>query len=475
MSGLKSAWLNWSKTPPAARTLIVLAFIAAPALGVLAMTMGLLSQSKPAFIAILPTILLLGFSLILERRGLLLFLLIVRGGLDPFLEATRVPLGSASMGLGGVLNGLLIVLAIIEARRQNNDDLPRMLKKGVPLALVLLFALMRSPAPAEATKLLLNIVTYACMFSLGVVLAREKGLDYVLKVVLYASIPAISLSLVMYVTGWQVGAGAANLGEWIESRGRFQGSFAHPNIMAFFLTNTVIVCLYLFPKIESKAQRLGIYITLALALTLIILTKTRAAWIALAMIFALYGVLFNRKLLAPMIILGAITSLIPEVQERLLSLKDDRPYLIYSTLNSYAWRKAIWADALAYMNASTWLIGAGLQGFFVDSVKFFHLSGGNPFGAHNVYVQLLYDTGIFGLTLWVALLLSLIIPILKAWNKDRATAFAGLCFWVVYVTVGYSDNILGYLVYNIYFWIAIGAITHDVMNAPPKRNRDTNL
>lgn len=456
---------QWYRLSLAARALLIACIAAAPLIGFMSVMSGILGHGRPVFLLAVPLALILLLAVLVSPYGLLLFILLTRGGLDPFLEATKIPLGSASMGLGGVLNGLIIFLAIILARQTKSETLRSALRWSAPLVLVIAIACMRSPNIGEAVKFILGIATFISAFAIGVILTERKGLDYTLRMILYASVPAILLSIFMLLTGWSGPSAAVGAGDAISAAGRFAGAFSHPNIMAFFLTNTVVIALYFLARKNSTGARphaYSLFLMLVSAGGLIVASKTRSAWAATAIILCVYAALFHRKLLVYLVLGGIGALFVPAVQDRLVDLSDDRGYLIYSTLNSYAWRKQLWSDALAFLSWQGWLWGNGIRSFFTDSTTFFKLSGGTPFGAHSIYVQLIYETGIIGLISWLTPLIGLAYRFARTWHSEKNAAFTGLCLIVAYMTVCYSDNILSYLVYNIYFWLALGAI----MGAP---------
>jgi len=443
-----------------------LAFLMAPALGFAAVLLTSLGENRPALLIALPCALALGLLLILRPTLLLVAILTVRAGLDPILEATKLPLGATSMGLGGVLNGLIIVLAIYEIKKNKHNSIKLRRSFLAPLLCVALVGLIKSPTPAESIKLVLNICTYFFVFALGYSISARDGTTSALKTVLNSSWPAIFLSAAAYFSGTQLSRTSTDGGEMIGSVGRFSGSFSHPNIMAFYFTVVVVVCIYFLSRTRDRTKLSLAGLTLVVSLAFILLSMTRSAWIAIAITALLYSLIFNRRAFILLLAGGLLTLSLPIVQERLSTLTDDRPYLIFSTLDSYSWRVALWKDALSYMAPETWAWGNGINSFFAESPRFFSISGGRPFGAHNVYLQLLYDTGLVGLLVMLAPLVSLLIMLTKGWAKNRQASFIGLASLVIYLTVCYSDNILGYLVYNLYFWFTLGAVTYATNTAP---------
>ena len=351
--------------------------------------------------AALPAVILLGFVFLINKQALLVSIIFLRASMDPVLETTKIPLGNTSMGLGGVLNGLIILLVLFSFRAEHR---PYMRKAGwlaLPLFLILLASIFWSAAVADAIKQYLALVTYASMFVLGVIYAEKWGVDRVLKLVLYAGSLPILLGVMMLLMGHR------------GLDGRFAGPFEHANMMAFFMLNTAVAALYFRGKAMMAAEgaheainKVAVNLILFGALLMLVMSQTRSAWAAASLVLLLYSVFFERRLIPVLIGVGALLFFVPAVQDRLLDLRDSRSYLLYSQLNSYDWRLVLWRDAINTIQSADLLVGAGFGSFMPDSLSFFSLSNGVAFGAHSVYVQLLYETGLPGLLAFVLILIS---------------------------------------------------------------------
>lgn len=449
---------RWFALSLSAKLFLLASVSLAPIVGIASVFSGLLSNSKPVFLLAVPATLLLALLYLAAREYLLISILLLRGCLDPFLEVTKIPLGSTSIGFGAVLNGVILLLALTTPSKPKNTKNDQILYWAILFFAIMLVGAVRSTTQAEAIKFVFALFTYWAAFSIGASLTHKHGFAFALRIVLHASFLAALLSLFMWASGWRIYNGNESFIEKIEAAGRFSGAFSHPNIMAFFFLNAIIITLYLLPKEHKISGRLYLLAILASSTLLIVASKTRAAWAASILIFVVYTLIFNKRLI-PWLLIGAATvALTPAVQDRLQDLADDRPYLVFSTLNSYEWRKQLWSEALRSMDWMQWVWGSGVRSFNTNSVQFFSLSGGNPFGAHSVYVQLIYETGVIGLFAASALLVRLTATFVASWVYSKDLTFLGVCFVAVYTITCYSDNILNYLVYNVYFWMALGAM-----------------
>lgn len=129
----------------------------------------------------------------------------------------------------------------------------------------------------------------------------------------------------------------------------------------------------------------------------------------------------------------------------------------YAKLNSFAWRVLMWESGLQWMRTSNYFLGYGLESFRFYSPEFFPLAGKYNPGAHSVYVQLLFELGVFGLSAFLWLYVRMLAGIRAMARVDKLGAFVCAFLVVNYLVFSFSDNMLGYLSFNWYFWFVIGA------------------
>jgi O-antigen ligase len=150
--------------------------------------------------------------------------------------------------------------------------------------------------------------------------------------------------------------------------------------------------------------------------------------------------------------------MIPEVRDRITDLAQGNEVINYSKLNSYAWRKMIWTQGLLWMETKRYLFGYGLESFIYYSTTFFTMSGGTHMGAHSVYVQLLFETGVLGLLAFIWLHFKLFLLLKPYYKTNKLMIFTAIMFLLEFALNSYSDNMLAYLSFNWYLWFVLGAI-----------------
>jgi len=423
--------------------------------------LGTVMLEKPMVLVGTPAMIALFFLFLIDRPKLLMAILLLRAALDPILEAARISVGSINTGIGGLLNALIIALTISAVLESKNKGFKQGAAIFAPFMLITFLGIFRSPLPGDAIKLYLSLLTYFCSFLVGIHLASSPGGHRLpLRVVVLSSLIPVGISLIMLATGWSFGVAAEMDDIPGAEGGRFAGPFTHPNIMAFYLLLNVALVLYLWRTSEVKnfVTKFAAPTYLALLVVLLLLTKTRSAWGACFLLFFLYGSFIERRFLLVLVLGMLLSTLLPSVRERLVDLTEGNAYVQYAKLNSYAWRVLIWTEGLSYMEPVKYLFGYGFEAFKFFSLTFFSMAGSRMWGAHSVYVEVFFELGLVGLLAFAWLLLALVWQMgAKALKRDLLAAL-GVLLVFCYALICYSDNIFGYLVFNVYFWLAMGGI-----------------
>lgn len=399
----------------------------------------------------LPVIFLLGLLFFFNRNFLFLLVILFRSMLDPIFNMTKFGADGSGVGVGGVLNALVIGLAAIELFRQSSPALSNLRSIWGPFVLVMIASAIAAPSFWGALKMNLTILSYAAIFILPLFLIKSKeDFSHWMKVVLWSSVIPVIYAFLELASGG---------GHTVEGL-RIKGTFSHPNIFAFYL---VLMILLLFSVAQGKLIEVSagvrrlLPVFILLMLVLLVLTKTRSAWAACFTYFFFYGLLFERKVLIPVIMLPFLALAVPEVRDRLMDVSTGNEHVQYAKLDSYTWRKSLWTHAMAWMAPVRYVFGYGAGSFTHYSPIFFPLAGGVGWGAHSVYVQLFFEAGLMGILSFIWLVGSAIRRVKGIFPLDRVTAFTITMLLIEYAVVSYSDNMLDYLVFNWYFWFVVGA------------------
>jgi O-antigen ligase len=425
-----------------------LGILGALMMGLFIAMIGGLADTRKGILLGLPAGLIVGLFFLYNRYALLLIIVFLRSSLDLVFDATKL----GDFGLGAVLNGLVILIALIALAEK--PDIARKIAKDVwlPFLIISLATLTIAPDLVSGIKTYIALLTYASIFFLAVKLIKtEEDYGRWMKAILLSSLIPVIYGFIDAATG-----GVAR-----EEGFRIRSTFSHPNIFAFYLVLMLTLVFY-FMKAKVSfipewiRKTLPIYLFLMMALLL--MTKTRSAWLACFVFFLIYAFLYDRKYLIWIALIPLISLMIPEIMDRITDLGQGYEVINYSKLNSYAWRMLIWHDGLNWMMPSHYMFGYGLESFKFKSVDFFTMSSGMPNGAHNIYVQIFFETGLLGLLAYIWIYFKTAKILLPFYKVNPLMIFIALMLLIEAATESYTDNMLVYLSFNWYLWFVLGAI-----------------
>ncbi|WP_416758322.1 O-antigen ligase family protein [Roseateles sp. So40a] len=453
---ISGAWRQWRDGLEGVSLLGLIGLLSgAVAIGLITVMVGGAAADKPVMLAVLPLMLVTGFLFLYSREAFLLVVLLVRAGANPVFEETRL---AAIGGLGGLLNALILVLAAIIIAR-DPKRVPRIAwMVWLPFIAVQALGLVYSPDKVQAVRLYLGQLSVVALFLVSFYLVREEAdLNKMLKLVTWSSVP-VALVTLIYIG---LGKTAGSVDGFESAASRYGGPFPHANILAFYLVLSVGVIFYRWKSGLAGRGPLAtatVVLYMLLLVGLLFATKTRSAWISVLFIFIVYGVFRERRYLIYLVIGGMLAMLIPEVRERVAGLAEGNQVVQYAKLNSFAWRKLLWADALSWMAKYRYFFGYGAESFIFHSSTFFSMAGGRSWGAHSAVVQVFFEYGVLGVAAygWVYLSTARMLrPLLRV---RFLLALIALSLLVSNFLVSLSDNMLSYLIYNWYFWLTMGAV-----------------
>jgi len=230
---------------------------------------------------------------------------------------------------------------------------------------------------------------------------------------------------------------------------RIFATFVHPNPYAFYLMMLLPIGIVLLLKDGFSSRRIGLGILCATMGISLILTYTRAAWIAILLVILLLGIFRYRKLLlisVPLFFL--LIKFNPVLMRRFADVFEFSSF--YDPQNSFLWRIKLWGEAIPLI-FSTPILGHGLSSF------------GSYFrgDAHNDYIRVAFETGFIGLGAYLWILLSLLRRAIYMYKRIGIEYFKSLTLgfisiFMAYIVIMLSDNLMRSLVVQWYFWIFAG-------------------
>jgi len=399
-------------------------------------------------LAALPALLLMGVLLIYDYQKLVILILLLRSVGDMALESTQFGIGGATMGIGGLINLAVIMIACLMVVEKPHVFPGRLARYWVPLLLMMTIALLISYEKTNAIKQYLGMFSNFAIFIIAVYMVRStEDFNKAVRLVLWSSlIPSlyslVDIALRMHDGGF-----------------RLRSTFSHANVLAFYLTLMLLLCLYMLKsRLSSISPRVRLVICCYMPVLLVqlLLTQTRSAWLASLLVFVLYALLFERKYLMYLLLLPLAVVFMPSVYERLLDLGQGTEVVRNAPLNSFAWRMALWEASIRWMEVPRLIYGYGLDGFGYFVGTFFPADRTVRWDAHNVYVQFLFEMGVIGVLCYLWLYVRVLATVRAFVRVDRVAAFLLIAIVVQYLVVSFSDNLFRYLVFNWYFWFTVG-------------------
>ncbi len=424
-----------------------------------------------AFLAALPVV-CFAFIIALVRPVAVVYGIIYsRVLLESLLDKSRTDLGGMSIGLGSAFNLMVLIFALVMSF-QYRHRLPKIsfLKYWFIYLGITLAAVFYSPAPAFAFRMFLNLATYGAMGIIPFFLinSRQTRNNWLKHLVWACVLPVLAADLDL------LRGGTVN---WVGMR--IMGTFAHPNILGFYLTFVIALVFLVLKNKEFNLSR-GVQIVLKVFLLnvflLLLFTKGRNAWLACWLFFFIYGLIKERRYLFFTLALPPFLLFIPEFSYRIIELLQGDKALSDdpNQLNSWAWRVHLWKDAMVWIFKNP-LWGHGFTSFKTLSPKFADFLGGVESGAHNVYVEILFEAGLLGLAAYCSIYFSVIK---RFWMglKNRVESVSResailLAYVITYLVVCIADNLQYYLSLNWYVWFFIGCMLVPI--EPPGADKST--
>ena len=397
-----------------------------------------------------PAAMIIGLLFIFERYTLIFLIILFRSALDPIFDTTRL----GSIGLGAILNALVILIALIELIKYPHPARKVLSQTWLPFLIISALTIVIAPEFITALKSYLVILSYAAVFTIAITLIKtEEDFGRWMRAIFMSSIIPVLYAFIDISQGGYNTQGSEGF--------RINSTFSHPNVFAFYLVLMVSLCFYFY---KTKAgyiphfirRTLPLYILIMLGL--LMLTKTRSAWASCFVFFVMYAVYFERKYLIYILLGGILGLLVPDIRERITDLGQGNEVINYSKLNSYAWRKLIWESGIKFMSFSHYFLGYGLEAFKHYSVDFFAMAGGVQRGAHSVYVQLFFDTGFFGVLAFIWANIKTASLLTQFYKQNKLLIFSSVMFLLEFALNAYSDNMLSYLSFNWYLWFVLGLV-----------------
>ena len=365
--------------------------------------------------------------------------------------------------IGVLLLAGLVGLSFGLSRLRNGRLAMQSLSLEPAVILYLLIAIGATAASVNLSGSFRDLAIYFSAFILFFVLINQienkQELAGFLKFLLLGAFFVSLYGIYQYLVGTPLPAGWVDVEQNPAIRTRVYSVFGNPNVLASYLVLLIPFSCALFLDTKKVAVKFAYFaLTGTLCLTLLF-TFSRGGWLGVLASLLVFALLKDRRvLILILIVLLASAALLPEVFLQRIST-------IGSPLDtSNAYRLRVWQESLGIIKDFP-LTGIGLgHESFLSIYPFYMLDRGkSPFHTHNTYLQVLVETGIIGLLVFLWLLLSYFKRGLKAIASTRDKELKYLMIASLSATVGILTQGIGEVIIylpkiTILFWINIALL-----------------
>ncbi|MDP2248609.1 MAG: polymerase, partial [Nitrosomonadales bacterium] len=304
MSGLQQHFTDNFKTTAGGLMLLIASLVT----GVGAVAYVSAVEGNLMLMAALPFVLAMLFMLVLDKRMLILLILIFRASGDVVFDASKF---GGGFGIGALINAMIVFIAILFVLERPGGITRRVASIWAPLLLVACAALLYAPIFKDGLRMLLALTSYCAVFVIAFYVVRSRA-DFELAVTTILLSTIIPVAYAFVDIAQNINAVATDTYGF-----RLKSTFGHANIFAFYLVLAISLMFYRLKTslLDSTIiVRWGVVFYIFIMLALLIMTKTRSAWAACFVIFMVYGVFFERKYLFYLVLAPVVAMLIPSVR-----------------------------------------------------------------------------------------------------------------------------------------------------------------
>ncbi len=388
------AWYEAESAPPRG------GMIAAAAVGVLG---GLLGGTSGIvlgdFVVLgLPLSFLLGFAIPFGIAFVFLILAKPKAGLFAVVFFAPLLPTMAMAGLSLLSLFSMVVYGITHKEfRWHYDGISFLLIAFLVLYLV---AGICSFTPVKSLSIWAIYVAFICVYFLVVHLAdSEKTLNNLLTVFVLSGFLVCLYGIAQYVFGWDTRQAWMDEEMFADIKMRIYSTLENPNVLGEYILLALPVSVGLMWTRKDALQKIVYAGISAVMFGALILTFSRGCWIGLLIAAAVFITFAAGKLWGlGLIALPIIPMVLPEsILNRFTSIGDMKD-------SSTSYRVYIWMGTLAMMK-DFWLSGIGMGAeTFGQVYPFYSYNGIVAPHAHNMFLQIMVESGIGGLVLFLLIM-----------------------------------------------------------------------
>lgn len=387
------------------------------------------------------------FFLLNNKLGFLL-ILFIRPILDIWTNLDVLKIGDYSLNVSALLAVIVVILAISAYMRQsaNIRNLPTKIAWMLFILVTFVSAAVSFNHAASLAEWIRILSIFAIFLISFIVILENKDHGEILCAVAYSALIPSFVAAYQFVTD----SGMTIPMEGIANR--IFGTFAHPNLLAYYLVFLIVIVWYLI--IIKKGNLVVNSLVLAFYIILLILTYTRGAWLALLLTFSLIGLIRYRRLLLFLLFSIIFIYLAVEpIRDRVDAIWQ------YNPDSSISWRQDIWNDGLNIARNKPYLgYGTGTSQKLLLEARGLEAGSSDP---HNDYLKLFLENGLTGVFAYIALISALLFNLAKNYWKSQNPEQKDLylillSFSAAFFIMSFADNVLRNTALQWSFWAVMG-------------------
>lgn len=408
-------------------------------------------QIKTNFLLLLIILYYLAILIFLYPKISLFLLLLIRPCLDIYTNEPVLSFFNFSLNFSSITAIITLIFTsyIIIKNHLRLKEVPLFL----PVVFFLVVTLISSLFSIDRLTSLTEWVRLLSIFSLYLLgylfIKTEKDLNKLIKIIILSALIPSALAIFQYFS--QTGMSLPFEGIY----NRIFGTFAHPNLFAYYLIIPVSILIYTyFVSDKKKIESLFLVFLSAVFFVVLILTFTRGAWLALIIFIFIIGIVKYRKFLfIAFIILILSYLLITPIKSRV----DD---LISNPTSSITWRLGLWSDSLNYVKERLFFgQGTGTAKEYILDKRGPQFGSSDP---HNDYLKISLENGVLGLILYMLLITTLIYNLIKRYLSASQLNIKVFMLFLIALSISFYimsfvDNVLRNTAMQWVFWSLVGA------------------
>ncbi len=358
------------------------------------------------------------------------------------------PLNVSFTFIAGIIPIILAAWQFIKhplTKDQKKIFSPWLLFLGLTIALSLLFSFDRSASLVNLFRLLSFFAIFVYSYF---IFDTPKKLTSLARALIFTAIIPASVAWYQLATR----GGFYDGEQW-----RLVGTFTHPNMLAIYLVLAISLTLFVALNLRKEAVQRIPYTILGFFFVIpLIFTYTRIAWLALAGILFVVGIVrFRRLLVAAALVFLMFYIFVPFFQERVNTLSS------VGVTDSSSWRLDLWRDITGYVKKSPWVgYGPGTASVFLGKNIPRLMMDTEP---HNDYLRMLLEGGVLLFISYLWIYWDFLKRLYRGFRFETRPRLKMLIFFIGVFTLSIlgaslTDNVIKDAVMQWNFWALAGSL-----------------